>query len=83
MENADGDVAEARSGSQAEIYETRFGLELALSAFTGYTHNDKDISNRVSVVETQQRNDGLRQDSTDKRLQRIEDKVDRLLERVK
>lgn len=48
-------------------------LSLAVSAYAGYAHNDKDISNRVSVIETQQKNDGAT-------IQRVEGKVDRLVE---
>jgi hypothetical protein len=48
-------------------------LSLFLSAFVGYSHNDRDISNRVSVIETQQKNDGAT-------IQRVESKVDRLVE---
>lgn len=51
-------------------------LSLAVSAYAGYSHNDKELAQRISVVETQQKNDG-------KGLERIENKVDRLLERVK
>jgi len=32
-------------------------LSLALSAYAGYTHNDKEVSNRVTAIETQQVND--------------------------
>lgn len=48
----------------------------AISAFAAYSGNDKVLTSRVTAVETQQLNDT-------RRLERIEDKVDRLLERVK
>ena len=44
----------------------------AIAAYTSYSANDKVISNRVSVVETQQQNDG-------KRLERMEFKLDQVL----
>lgn len=47
-------------------------LSLALSAYAGYSHNDKDISNRVTAIETQQKNDGAT-------IQRVESKVDQLV----
>lgn len=45
------------------------GLSLVVSAFTGYTRNDKDLVQRVSVLEAHQ------EDSVS-RLGRIETKVD-------
>jgi len=48
-------------------------LSLLLAGWAGYAHNDKEISNRVAVVETQQKNDS-------DRLQRMEAKIDRLIE---
>ena len=51
-------------------------MSMALSAYAAYSGNDKVLTSRVTAVETQQINDT-------RRLERIEDKVDRLLERVK
>lgn len=48
---------------------------VALSAFAAYSHNDKDISNRLTAVETQQRSDAPR-------LQRIEDKLDKVVDKI-
>ena len=46
---------------------------LAASAFANYNSTDKETASRISIVETQQKNDG-------QRLERIEGKIDRLLE---
>lgn len=51
-------------------------LSLVISAWTGYTSSDKELNRRITTVETQQKNDGSR-------LERIENKVDRILERIK
>lgn len=51
-------------------------MALAVSAYAGYSSTDKEMASRISVVETQQKNDG-------QRLERIEDKIDRLLEYVR
>lgn len=51
-------------------------FSLAVSSFVGYSNNDKAISERVSVVETQQRNDGAR-------LERIERKLDSVLDELR
>lgn len=48
-------------------------LSLIVSGYASYSHNDKEISNRVTAVEVQQRND------TDG-IKRVEGKVDRLLD---
>ena len=48
---------------------------LVLSGYVAYTNNDKAITGRVIAVETQQKNDGSR-------LERIEAKLDRLLEAI-
>jgi type II secretory pathway pseudopilin PulG len=34
-----------------------FILSVAISSYAGYTHNDKDLSNRMTAVEVQQKND--------------------------
>lgn len=47
----------------------------ATSAFVGYYHNDVSVSSRITAVETQQRIDSLNEKD---RLDRIEDKLDRL-----
>ena len=41
----------------------------AISAYAAYSHNDKETAQRITVVETQQRNDG-------KTIERVENKVD-------
>ncbi|TXH14492.1 MAG: hypothetical protein E6R03_09195 [Hyphomicrobiaceae bacterium] len=45
------------------------------SSFVVYTSNDKQLSGRVTAVETNRENDV-------ERLKRIEDKLDRLIERA-
>lgn len=50
-------------------------LSLVVSAYSGYTHDDKKTGERITAVETQQLNDG-------RRLERIEDKVDKVLDVV-
>ena len=50
-------------------------LSLVVSAFTGYTSNDRATGERVTHVETQQENDG-------KRLDRMELKIDRTNEKL-
>lgn len=47
----------------------------AISTYHAYTRNDKELSNRVSIVENQQTNDGAR-------LERIENKVDKVLDHL-
>jgi hypothetical protein len=54
-------------------------VSLALSAYAAYSHNDKDLSNRVVAVETQQKNDHERAADDRDAVKRIESKVDRLL----
>jgi len=51
-------------------------MSLAFSAYAGYNNNDKVTAGKVSAMENQQKNDG-------QRLDRIENKIDRLLEKVK
>jgi hypothetical protein len=60
-----------------------FVLGLFVAGVSGYFATDKEVAQRVTVVETKQDALDKRQDSTEKRLDRIENKIDRLLERVK
>ena len=53
-------------------------LSLLVSGFAAYSHNDKELSNRVTAVEAVQKE---QKDNTEKRLDRIENKIDRLIER--
>ena len=48
-------------------------LSLAVAAYGGYARNDKGIAERLTGVEVQQRNDA-------ERVQRIEAKLDRLMD---
>lgn len=48
-------------------------LSLAMSTYAAYSHNDKAIEHRLTVVETQQQVDAGR-------LERMENKIDRLVE---
>lgn len=50
-------------------------LSLAMSAFVGYTYDNKDLTGRIVKVET-------RQDAQDRSIDRIERKVDQLNEKV-
>jgi hypothetical protein len=50
-------------------------ISLAVSGWSSYSHNDKAVAQRISVVETQQTSDG-------KRLDRMEDKLDQILSEV-
>jgi hypothetical protein len=52
------------------------GLSLVVSGWVNYSSNDKITIGRVVAVETQQKNDG-------QRLERIENKLDKILERIK
>lgn len=45
------------------------------SAYSTYSNNDKELTQRIAIVETQQKNDTPR-------LGRIEDKVDRILDKL-
>lgn len=53
-----------------------FVLSLVASGLIAYAQGERAASNRVTAVENQQKNDG-------QRLDRMESKLDRLLERVK
>jgi hypothetical protein len=48
-------------------------LSLAVSAFAGYFHNDKELAQRITAVEVQQKNDT-------KAIDRVESKLDKLYE---
>ncbi len=48
-------------------------IAAGMSAFAGYLHNDKDLISRVVALETGRTEDG-------KRLDRIENKLDKLVE---
>lgn len=51
------------------------GVSLLVSAWVGYVKNDTTLVSRISVVETQQKNDGSK-------LERMENKLDRILEKL-
>lgn len=61
-----------------------FFVATAVSAFVGYVNNDKAVEARLAVVETAQGLDraaqGLDRSVADARLNRLEQKVDRVLE---
>lgn len=48
---------------------------LGITGYNAYMHNDKELTSRVTAVEVQQKNDGGR-------LERMEDKLDRVVEAV-
>lgn len=56
-------------------------LSACLGAYNAYNNNDKAITGRVLVVETQQKNDSQRLEHIDQQLDKLDDKMDRLLER--
>jgi hypothetical protein len=49
------------------------GVSLAVSSWASYTSNDKELTSRVTAIETQQKNDL-------KSIDRIETKLDKLYE---
>lgn len=53
-------------------------LSLLVAGFSAYSHNDKELSNRITAVETVQQE---QKENVNKRLDRIENKIDRLIER--
>lgn len=55
-----------------------FLLSLLVSGFISYNHEDKTMSNRVTAIETKQ---NTQDTNTNDRLNRMENKLDRLLER--
>lgn len=59
-------------------------LSLILSAYTGYSSNDKDMSNRMTAVETKQKSDREQYAESiqhvEKAVLRVDSKVDRLIE---
>lgn len=56
-------------------------ITLGVSGWVGYSHNDKEITNRVTAVETQQKADDKRLERIEVAVDRVDQKVDRLLER--
>lgn len=50
----------------------------AISGYVAYAHNDRDLNSRISVVEQQQKSDS----QPGGRLDRIENKVDKVLEKM-
>jgi hypothetical protein len=55
-------------------------VSLLLSAYIGYSHNDKDISNRMVTVETQQKNDEQALIRIENQVDKTNLKIDRLVE---
>jgi hypothetical protein len=55
-------------------------LSLMVSGFVGYSHNDKDLAQRVTAVETQQKNDHEGINRVDESIHRVDAKVDKLLD---
>lgn len=53
---------------------------LLLSGYAAYSHNDKEISNRVTAVETQQKNDHEGIQRVETQLEKVDGKIDRLVE---
>jgi CHASE1-domain containing sensor protein len=51
-------------------------LSLVITGFISYNRTDKQVEHRVTVIET-------KQDYNDIRLERIENKVDKILDKVK
>jgi peptidoglycan hydrolase CwlO-like protein len=58
------------------------GLSITMSAFAAYNNNDKAITSRVVVIETQQKNDGARLERIENKIDKLDDKVDRILKEV-
>lgn len=50
-------------------------LSLVVAGFSGYSHNDKDLTSRIVKVET-------RQDGMDRSLDRVESKLDEVNRKV-
>jgi hypothetical protein len=57
------------------------GFSLIVSGFTAYTRNDSQTTSRISVVETQQQNDASRLNRIELKLDQVDAKLDRVLER--
>lgn len=57
-------------------------LSLAVSGWSNYNRTDREMSNRVTAVETQQRNDGLQLERIERRVERVDEKVDKVLDVV-
>lgn len=55
-------------------------LSLVLSAYAGYSHNDKEITSRVVAVETQQKNDHDAINRVEGKVDKVDGKLDRLVE---
>lgn len=55
-------------------------LSLAMSAWVSYAHNDKDLTSRVTAVETQQKNDHEGMQRVDGKLDKLDEKVNKLVE---
>jgi hypothetical protein len=57
-------------------------ISLGVAGYVGYTSNDKELAVKVGQVETQQRNDGDRLNRIEIKVDSVDDKIDRILERV-
>lgn len=53
-------------------------ISLTLSAFNSYTRNAQDLSNRVAIIENQQRNDGAAIQRVESKVDKVDGKVDKL-----
>ena len=54
-------------------------VSLLVSAWGGYAYNDKVISERVTAVETQQKDDGQSINRVEQKIDTIDNKVDQLV----
>jgi hypothetical protein len=57
-----------------------FLVATGISAYANYTHNDKAIAERLTAVEVQQKNDQTSIQRVEVKMDRIDSKLDRLVE---
>jgi hypothetical protein len=58
------------------------GLSFAVTAYASYSSNDKATATRITVVETQQKNDDRRLERIETKIDKMDDKVDQILKEV-
>lgn len=56
-------------------------LSMFGTSFVAYTKNDKDVSNRLTTIESQRAENQQRLERIEHTTERLEDKIDRLVER--
>ena len=57
-------------------------LAFLVSAYAGYSHNDKETAQRITVVETQQKNDGAAINRIEGKVDTLDNKLDKLRDAV-